>query len=141
MRLELVNRTPNKWQCSIIVTCLRMYHVTSILHFHWSEFWSRDTGVYLTYVRFGIILTVLCQFLEIGIVQLLFSGFSQYLLSFSFTVPLIFRETVKKRKLYQSKIIGTEDVISTVHPWNEWNVQFATVSFKIVTMKERYPLN
>ena len=55
--------------------------------------------------------------------------------------PFNFQRNSEKRKLYQSKIIATEDVISTVHPWNEWNVQFATVSFKVVTMKERYPLN
>ena len=48
----------NQWQCSIIVTCLRLYHVTSILHCYQREFWSRDTDVYLTYyIRFGIILT------------------------------------------------------------------------------------
>ena len=44
-------------QCSIIVTCLRLYHVTSILHCHWREFWSRDTDVYFTYIRLGIIFT------------------------------------------------------------------------------------
>ena len=57
---------------------------------------------------------------------------------------LIFREIVQKEGkvyLYQSKIIGTVDVISTVHPLNEWNVQFTTVPFKLVTIKERYPLN
>jgi len=28
-----------------------------ILHCHWREFWSRETELYLTYLRFGIILT------------------------------------------------------------------------------------
>ena len=62
-----------------------LYHVTSILHCHLREFWSHDTDVNLTYICFGIILTVLFQFLETGtfdtflidIVQLLrISGFS-----------------------------------------------------------------
>ena len=48
---------PNQRQCSIIVTCLRLYHVTHKLHCHWRECWSRETDVYLTYIRFGIILT------------------------------------------------------------------------------------
>ena len=50
------HQTSNQWQCSIIVTCLRLYHVTSILYCHWREFWSCDTDVYLTQIRFGIIL-------------------------------------------------------------------------------------
>ena len=41
----------------IIVMCLHLYNVTSIRHCHWRELWSRDTDVYLTYIRFGIILT------------------------------------------------------------------------------------
>ena len=51
------HQNSNQWQCSIIVTCLRLYHVSSIMHCHWREFWSRDTDVYLTCIRFGIILT------------------------------------------------------------------------------------
>ena len=51
------HQNSNHWQCSIIVTRLRLYHVTSILHCYWREFWSRDTDVYLTYMSFGIILT------------------------------------------------------------------------------------
>ena len=47
----------NQWQCSIIVTRLRLYHVTNILHCQWREFWSRDTDVHLTYILFGIMLT------------------------------------------------------------------------------------
>ena len=39
-----------QWQCSIIVTCLCLYHVTSILHGHWREFWSLDTDVHHIYV-------------------------------------------------------------------------------------------
>jgi len=36
------------WQYSIIVTCLRLYHMNSILHrhCHWWEFWSLDTRTY-----------------------------------------------------------------------------------------------
>ena len=26
------------------------------MHYYWREFWSHDTDVYLTYIRFGIIL-------------------------------------------------------------------------------------
>ena len=64
----------------------------------WREFWSRDTDVYLTYIHFGIILTIL-TILSISrdrnilclkcIVQLLrFSGFNLYPLSSPFKVPL-----------------------------------------------------
>ena len=49
----------NQWQCSIIVMFLRLCHVTSILHCHWRDFWSRKTDVYV-YIRFGIILTQFC---------------------------------------------------------------------------------
>ena len=42
------HQNSNQWQCSIIITFIRLYHVTSILHCHWREFWSRDTDVYLT---------------------------------------------------------------------------------------------
>ena len=35
------HQNSNQWQCSIIVTCLRLYHVISILHCHWRKFWSR----------------------------------------------------------------------------------------------------
>ena len=77
------HQNSNKWQCSIIVTCLRLYHVTSILHCHWKKFWTLDTDVYLTYIRFGIILTLLetgtLDRCLIGIVQILrFSGFILY---------------------------------------------------------------
>ena len=51
------HQNSNQWQSSIIVMCLRLYHMTSILHCHWREFWSRNTDVYLTYLRFGLILT------------------------------------------------------------------------------------
>ena len=47
----------NQWQCRIIVTCLRLYHGTSILHCHWRKSWSRDTEEYLNFLRYGIILT------------------------------------------------------------------------------------
>ena len=39
------HQNSNQWQCRIIVTCLRLYHVTSILHCHWKEFLSH-TDVY-----------------------------------------------------------------------------------------------
>ena len=48
------HQNSNQWQCSIIVTGLRLYHVTSILHCHWKEFWSQDTDGNFTYIRFGI---------------------------------------------------------------------------------------
>ena len=35
----------NQWQCSIIVMCLCLYHVTSTVHCYWREFWSRNTDV------------------------------------------------------------------------------------------------
>ena len=54
MRPEHVTRT---WQYSIIVMCLRLYHVTNILHCLWREFWSRNTDVHLTYIHFDIMLT------------------------------------------------------------------------------------
>ena len=54
-----LDQNSNQWQCSIIVKCLRLYHVTSILHCYWREFWARHTDVYLTYMRFGMILTQL----------------------------------------------------------------------------------
>ena len=47
----------NQWQCRIIVTCLRLHHMTRILHCYWREFWSHETDIYLTYIWFGIILT------------------------------------------------------------------------------------
>ena len=90
-------RNSNQWQCSINVTSLRLYHVTSILHCHWREFWLRDTDVHLPCIRFGIIDRFFCQFLDTrtsercltGLVQLLrFSGYSLHPFHFSFTVPL-----------------------------------------------------
>ena len=51
------HQNSNQWQSSIIVMCLRLYHMISIHHCHWREFLSHDTDVYLTYIRFGIILT------------------------------------------------------------------------------------
>ena len=51
------HQNSNQWQYNIIVMCLSLYHVTGILYRHWREFWSRDTDVYLTYIRFGITLT------------------------------------------------------------------------------------
>jgi len=50
------HQNSNQWQCSMIVKCLRLYHVTSILDCPWREFWSRDMVVNLTFIRFGIIL-------------------------------------------------------------------------------------
>ena len=86
------HQNSSQWQCSITVTRRRLYHVTSILHCHWSEFWSRDTDAYLIYIytfwyNFD---TVLCQDLKtgtsdryfIGIVKVLrFSSFSLHPLS------------------------------------------------------------
>ena len=50
-RLYSSNKQPiqaknsHQWQCSIIITCFRLYHIISILHCHWWEFWSSDTDV------------------------------------------------------------------------------------------------
>ena len=84
------NQNSNQWQCSIIVMCLSLYHVTSLQHCHWREFWwyGRISYIFTFWYNFD---TVLCQFLEtgtsdrciIGIVLLLrISGFSLYALSF-----------------------------------------------------------
>jgi len=40
------HQNSNHWRCSIIAMCLRLYHVTSILHWHWKVFWSCDMDVY-----------------------------------------------------------------------------------------------
>ena len=50
------HQNSSQWQCSIVM-CLCLYHVTSIVHCYWREFWSHDTDVYLTYIHFDIILT------------------------------------------------------------------------------------
>ena len=84
------HQNSNQWQCIIIVTCLRLYHVTSILHCHLREFWSRDTDVYLTYIRFGIILTqfnVIFSRQRHQIELLYVSCFSLYPLSFFIYSP------------------------------------------------------
>ena len=39
------HQNSNQWQCSIIVTCLCLYHMTSILHCHWRGLWSRDRNI------------------------------------------------------------------------------------------------
>ena len=43
--LKLKSRDQNyhQWQSCILVTCLRLYHVTTLLHCHWWNFWSRNT--------------------------------------------------------------------------------------------------
>ena len=56
MRPEHVTRTPTNMEMQYYCH-VSLYHVTSILHCHWSEFWSRNTDVYLTYILFGLILT------------------------------------------------------------------------------------
>jgi len=87
-----------QWQCSIIVMCLRLYHVTSILHCHLTESWSRDTDVYLTYILFGIILTQFYvnfsrQEHQIDVLKVSFNSWDSQVSAytsfhFSFTVPL-----------------------------------------------------
>ena len=77
--------------------CLYHVSVTSTLHCHWRNFWSRDTDVYLTYIRLGIILTQFYinfsrQEHQICIVQKLrFSSFSLYPLSFFLYRVLLFK--------------------------------------------------
>ena len=98
----------NQWQCSIIVTWLRLYYVTSILHCHWREFWTYILHVY------GLV--NLCQFLEtgtsdrclLGIVQLLrFSGFTLYSLSFFLYSP--FQSIFKSNRYLFSENSSTTD--------------------------------
>ena len=89
-----------QWQCSIIVTCHSQYHVTSLLYYHWMEYWTRDTEVQLTHICFVIILTVFFidfsrQEHQIDVLQVSFnsrdSQVSAYTpFHFSFTVPLIY---------------------------------------------------
>ena len=76
------HQNSSQWQCSIVM-CLCLYHVTSIVHCYWREFWYNFD-------------TVLCQFLKTGkpvrclmdIVQLLkFSGICPYPLSFFLSSP------------------------------------------------------
>ena len=85
MRLDHETRTPTNGIAVLFVTCLLLYHVTSILHCHLEGTWyGRISYMFTFWYNFD---TVLCQFLEtgasdrclIGIVQLLkFSGFSLY---------------------------------------------------------------
>ena len=51
----LCHQHSNQWQCSIIVTCLRLYHVTIILHCHWREFWLFDTDIYTFWYNFDTV--------------------------------------------------------------------------------------
>ena len=60
----------------------------------WGEFWSIDTDVYLTYIRFGIILTQFYtnfsrQEHQIDVLYVLLKVSSYTPFHFSFTVPLI----------------------------------------------------
>ena len=50
------HQNSNRWQCSIITMCLRRHQVTSILHCHWREFWSR-IRMYIEHIYVVIILT------------------------------------------------------------------------------------
>ena len=90
------HQNSNQWQCSITVTCLLMYHVTSILHCHWRKFGSRDTDTYLTSIRFGIILKQLYanfsrqEHLICSVQRLRFSGFILYPLSFFLYISLLY---------------------------------------------------
>ena len=47
----------HQWQCSIVVTCLRQYHMTTIPQCYWRKFLWRHNRLYRLYIRFGIILT------------------------------------------------------------------------------------
>ena len=90
------DKNSHQWQCSIIDMCLRLYHVTSILHCHWREFWSCDTDVYFTYIHFGIILTqfhdnFLRQKYQIELLKFSFNAWDSQVSDyhhFIFTVPL-----------------------------------------------------
>ena len=52
------DQTPTNGSAVLLSRASVYITMPSILHCHWKEFWSRDTDmVYLTYIRFGIILT------------------------------------------------------------------------------------
>ena len=57
MRPDHVTSTPTNGSAVLLSHAFGQYHGTRILHSHWREFWSRDRDIYLTYIRFGIILT------------------------------------------------------------------------------------
>ena len=87
------HQNSNQWQCSIIVTCLHLYHIASVCIIigessgHMIRTYILQSYIYTFWYNFDI---VLCKFLEtgtsdrclVGIVQLLrFSGFCLYTLS------------------------------------------------------------
>ena len=49
----------HQWQCSIVVTCLHLYHVISILLSHWWKFWWRNTDYTLYRLYVIIILSII----------------------------------------------------------------------------------
>ena len=57
IRPDHVTSTPTNGSAVLLSRAYDLYHVTSILHCHWREFWSCDTDIYITYIRFGLILT------------------------------------------------------------------------------------
>ena len=41
----LLHKNSHQWECSLLVTWYRQRHVTTILHYHWWEFWWRNTDL------------------------------------------------------------------------------------------------
>ena len=54
-----LDQNSNKWQSSINVTCLCLYHVTSKLHCHWWDLLSPDTDLKLHYHIYLLELNIL----------------------------------------------------------------------------------
>jgi len=83
------------FECSILVTWYRQRHVTTLLYYHWWEFWWR------TYIWIFVFDTVLYQFLETGTSDITFMGRNQELkwLAFSLYFLPFF--------LYTVHLIGT----------------------------------
>ena len=106
----LCHQNSNQWQCSIIVTCLPLYHVISILHCHWRKLWSHDTDVFLTYIGFFIILTQFYvtfsrQEHQIDFLQVSLKSWDSQVSAytpfhFSFTIPLSFKNLLKMGKMF-----------------------------------------
>ena len=75
-----MTRTRTNGSAVSFITCLHLYHVTSILHCQWWQFWSRDTEVlyyqlYLLKIKNYQIQTII----EANLSYIGFSGISSFL--------------------------------------------------------------
>ncbi len=113
MRPEHVTRTPTNGSSVLLsrVSVCIMWIVYCTALPLWREFWSRDTDVYLTYIRFD---TVLCQFLEtenqIDVLYVSFKTWDSLVLSytlfhFSFTVSLMQQNKITRINIFSWKRI------------------------------------